>query len=230
MRHIDLFEADITPEMEERFGRVLFGDWQYSKGLTKERERDTEYEKKVFELLQEWFAGGQLDENVQKAMRALSLLKDNYPTILKPDKTEFLYRGLEFAFREPSDDFPDVFELENIKDHDLELKKGTYMSAIDKSKFQIFKVPRTYTYRPEKYAESWTTSLEMAINIFANHFTSDTDEVIYIKARVPMEQRLFGLHFTNTMYGLMKQNEVIRVTTDPIEVEVFVSDSGGQFS
>ena len=231
MRYKDLIE-DITPNLEKKFGRVLFGDFQHTHGIRSDHEKDTEYEEEVFKTLNMWFGGQSSRQEVQATIKGLSKLKDNYPTLLKPEpssKFPYLYRGL-YNFDISTHDYKNAFiqqvrskhasdddniETMNIKTRDADVKKFKPHKQIE-----YIKDSNQAIYKPIYAAESWTVSLKMAVDILVNHFGEPPNDVMILKAKVPDSERLFSLRFTNKVY-VMKQFEVVRVSKQPIKCEIF---------
>ena len=238
-----LFE-DIAPDMEKKFGRVLFGDWQKQHGFRTEKERDTEYEKQIFHYMDSWFKGAHYLEEVQDAMIELSKLKDDYPTLLKPtqrENTKYLYRGVRMNKLEGEmarniwDS--DISHDKKYKDHELpvldvkrrdksDLRDIKHMWSddwIEKqfNKYILYKSKEPILYQSRQTAESWTLSMKSAIDVLVNHFAVRPYDVIVFEAEVPTEERLFSIKFTNKMYSRQKQYEIIRVSDKPIKAQVY---------
>ena len=229
MRARELFEkGTILPDIEKKFGRVLFGDWQYENGVRPEHEQDTEYEERVFTMVQNWFWGKTYDLDIQETLEGLSVLKDNYPTLLKPDSAQrfpYLYRALRMPlpFTEPDRELTKMPmdyepEMSDISIKSRSRVRGTFQQV---QNYQMIDTKQTIMYHPKATAESWTVSLKSALDIQTNHFGNFASKIAVIKAAVPDEERLFKLKFTLKMYQSMKQFEIVRVSDNPIQAEVF---------
>ena len=227
MRARELLEkATVLPGLEEKFGRVLFGDWQYENGVRPEHEQDTEYEERVFTMVQNWFWGSTYAWDIQETLEGLSHLKDNYPTLLKPDSAErfpYLFRALQLPLPLPplnrqETELPKEYDPELS---DISLKSRSLKTLNQVQNYKLVDTKKKITYHPRNTAESWTVSLKSALDIIHNHFGTFPSKVAVIKAAVPDEERLFKLKFTLKMYRSMKQFEIIRVSDNPIEAEVF---------
>ena len=232
MRYRDLIE-NITPDLENKFGRVLFGDWQYKNGIRPDHEKDTEYEEQIFQDINDWYNGGQFTIDSQRAMIELSKLKDNYPTLLKPNpssKFPYLYRGMDISmmydqhkrfFRRGDREVDDEQPI-NFKSRDTNPWRDRRTTS---AKFVKAKEP--INYKPRRTAESWTVSLKLAIDMSVNHFGRQMHHTVIVKAKVPDEERLFKIQVSNKLYPYMKQYEIIRVSEKPIEAELFyLTDPG----
>ena len=211
MRMIDLTEG-IAPHLEKQFGRILFGDWQFTTGLTKHHEPDTNYEKQVYKAVKDWIEGEHNKVKTQNKIIELSRMKDDYPTLLRPDsasKFPKLYRGLyghtaKGKFR----------RINSKSSYTMTLKGGT----------SLYRSELKMEYKPKKLAESWTTSKKAAYEFLKyqqGYF--DPKKVIIIEATVPQDERLFK---TRTMNLLgVKEHEIIRVSKKSLLVTVYYASN-----
>ena len=221
MRLIDLTE-NITPDLEKKFGRVLFGEWQHKKKMRSDREKDTAYEGELLYYVESWFAGKTSGKFVQKRMIELSKIKDNYPTLLLPDPAANfpkLYRGIAKGFKPEETEHYFGQNAKNTKDIHIE-KSGDRKIRMRNQVYQLKKTINSTTYKPKRIAESWTTSVKFAIDILHNHLGEDTLNIVIIEAKVPENERLLNIQTSNNMYS-MKQNEIIRVSNKPIEAKLY---------
>ena len=212
MRLEQLIEKRITPELEKKFGRILFGDFQRQAGLTTKTEKDTKYEREVYDNLYHWIYGEQNIRKVQNNIIELSRLKDNYPTLLKPDSIKRfpkLYRGL-YGDR-----------VRSWGKHE-----GEYVGRVGKRRpAKLMKAKEMIYYKPKRICESWTTSKTSAYEFLKmNRPYFDPRRAIIIEAKVPIEERLFKLKFTNNIHD---ENEVVRVSNKPIDAVVYYLESYG---
>ena len=213
--------TNIPLDIEEKFGRVMFGDWQYENKIRPTREKDTEYEQKVFKYIQKWFIGENQTNEVQDAILELSQLKDNYPTLLKPDPSSrfpYLYRGI-YNYKKYFPNLPEPDYEEIIK---YRTRTTRWRNAeVAQRQTVVIDGEGTTMYEPIKLAESWTISWKSAMDLLINFAHKDPEDCVVFKAKVPDDERLFKLHVTLKMFNYPKQYEVIRVSEKPIEAEVF---------
>ena len=220
--------ADKEEEIRKKFGRVLFGDWQRSERLTKRIEKDTKYEKKIFSLIyNEWFwnntwASAKKNNKVLQTLKELSEIKDNYPTILKPDpvsKYPILYRAL--IVKRTDEDLRKFHKK-------LFTQRKNYEIVDKKFGRVIYKLgEEAHQYKPKKEAESWTISFKHAFkfirsvdtNYGTDYFNAGKPFIIYA-AKVPEEERLFKLKFTNTLFET-PEYEIVRLSNNPIKASMY---------
>ena len=210
-------KADKESEIRKKFGRVLFGDFQYSRELTKEREKDTKYENKIFKYVSDWFYDTGNNLNSIKAMRELSKLKDDYPTILEPDpisKYPALYRAL--LVRRTNKELNKIHKT-------LFAQRKNYQIIGEKGNHIIYKLgDNNHQYKPKREIESWTTTFNNAFKFikkvdsnYGMDYSNAGQPIIIYAAKVPQEERLFKLKFTNKMFDY-PESEVIRISNKPI--------------
>ena len=220
--------ADKEKEIRKKFGRILFGDWQRSERLTRHTEKDTKYERKIFSILyNQWFWNSSWSStkrnNVLNVLEELSELKDNYPTILKPD---------------PASKYPVLYRALIVKRTDKELKKFHKKLFIQRKNYEIVdeKFGRVvyklgdkdvHQYTPKREAESWTISFKHAfkfIRTVSTNYGTDYSNAgrpfIIYAAKVPEEERLFKLRFTNKIFET-PEYEIVRLSNKPIEASMY---------
>lgn len=224
MRLRQIFEKELPPQVEEEFGRVLFGDWQYAQGLRPDHEKDTEYEKMVYHEVVRWFKGAADEEAIQHIMQQLSSVQEYYPTLLKPDSSSrfpWLYRSV--ASMDLKKQFIGKFSPPPTQRKKLNFKSRMRMRAgIEKrSELIINAMPEPVQYKPRQLAESWTVSLQSAIDIQVNYFLENPKHIVIFQAPVPDAERLFKLKFTMKMFTNTKEFEVIRVSNRPINAMLY---------
>ena len=214
-----LMETTLPSDIEEKFGRVLFGDFLRKRG-SDNNEPDTKYEKAIFSFVWAWFKGYHHRDDVQAKIQELSQMKDNYPTLLKPD---------------PASKAPVLYRTIYSDQGTQELDRQIYDNSIAKDTGQLLQLAKPITYTPKRLAESWSSSLESIIEI-SEHYRyhkgmGKFPENYIIGAKIPDNERLFKTDFTNAVYdatkhGLFDQdeimNEVIRVSDRPIQGTVYV--------
>ena len=217
-------------EIRKKFGNILFGNFQDTSGLKRNEERDTKYERAIYQQVRNWFYQAGSKKDIFKALKELSQLKDNYPTILKPDpiaKYPKLYRSL-------------IIGRQSIKLKQMAQKYKNrddieYVGSVNG--YRVFKFNELQEYKPRASVESWTTTLKNAVN-FVKEYNMETlktvdfnnpelNRMFIYEAEVPEEQRLFKLRFTNKMFDY-KESEVIRLSTKPIQANIYFAIKGGR--
>ena len=243
MKLSDIIQEDRIPlTVEKKFGRVLFGDWQFKNGIRSEYEKDSEYEEEVFRQLGYWFRGDGSYWRVQEKIIELSKLQKYYPTLLKPDSSSRfpkLYRGLTVFNTVAENQLGDYFRhfqndkrrytmgKSEVKTRDEITKKLNKSRGVTRQNFNIERSVKKFNYQSRHFAESWTLSLQSAIDISKNHFHRHPNVTVIMEAEVPDEERLLKIRFTNTMYKHQKQYEVIRISNNPIKVNLIkIFDDG----
>lgn len=177
----------------ERFGDILFGS------VRNLPEKDTQYERKVYNRIDQWVAGDFMDGSSQAdvvhIMQELRELKNEFPDVLKPDAT-LLYRGVN---------------SDRIKS--LGLKKEDFKQ---KGEFMVSK--RSVVYKPRSFIQSWTTSAMKAYD-FVDMIRASY-AVIY-KVQFKEDDLLFNSKFLDVV-GNMDQDEIIHIGNDPINAVVMI--------
>ena len=206
MKIIELFENKLSPELEKKFGRILFGEWMQQEGMTRREEPDTRYESSVLDFVRGWCVGRHRDTKVQNKIIELSRIKDDYPTLLMPDslnKYPVLYRALYGK------------QFSKWRHNDNSEKVGKIKSG------NIYKYPKKFEYKPQKICEGWTISKRSAFEFMSGNVAYfDPRKVIILEAEIPLDERLFKIKFLNTLTK-NQESEVIRVSKNPVMANVY---------
>lgn len=217
-------------KIRQKFGDILFGNFQYSVGLQKNKEKDTRYESEIFKQISNWFFQAGSRKDMFKALKELSQLKDMYPTILKPD---------------PISKYPKLYRAIRIKWNSIKLKQLAqeyegredieYVGVVNG--YKVFKFNEPHEYKPKASVESWTTTFKNAINFVKEWNMQEYDRedfndpklnrMFIYEAAVPEEERLFKLRFTNKMFDY-KESEVVRLSGKPIPAIIYLAMKGAR--
>lgn len=174
------------------FENVMFGD------IKKNPEKDTKIEKYIFDMISNYIRSGFMPEKRKLAgiLKKLQQLKNEYSVDLQPPKS-YLYRGLN-------------------------TKREFYKMATSKKKVGKNPVKIKTTYKPKSQIESWTSNERIAKNFM------DENDYRYpgvIKVRSPDDSFILNPKLTNVISNEFlgeQEYEVLRVSTQPIDVEVIL--------
>ena len=166
---------------------------------TKEYEKDTPLEDKVYDLLLEWTQTSRNAKDVYAAKKYFEQAKSQYPEIFSPQSKGIIYRGLSAGLGDIS--FPKKVDF-----NDLEKVKVSKNES-----FYLYKKPIRYT--PRANTESWTTNINVAKEFSGKNgiiLISKIDDSYYMNPKI-----------MNEIYGMKAEDEVIKLGKDFVK-NVFV--------
>jgi hypothetical protein len=171
----------------------LFGEFENFYG--EKVEKDTEYEKQVFQLVQQFvdadYPPDSPKKEFEKVFKELLQCKNKYDAVLAPDNLNKVYRGLNT-------------KVSVLAQNDFEIKS-------ENDDYIILK-DENFLYKPYTNVQSWTTSSTIPEEFVSNLFYENGDyyapTILTIKDPV-QDEFLFDPDFLNTMD--FEEHEVVRI-------------------
>ena len=212
----------IPPEIQQKYGKILFADHERFKQKGTGKEKNTFIENDKFANALDFVTtnfGDKITKDIIKTFEALLKSKKYYPEVLDPGNPKEVLRGFTLTHKLNKQKYDETLKVAKTLKYANRLVNQRKFDGI---KYVI--LPKQMTYKPRTYAESWTVSEQIASGFSAmgyNRKANPPSASVIISCKPPKNELLFNPEFTNTLS--YKEFEVIRLSNKPIKCTAYIA-------
>ena len=211
----------VPPEIQERYGKILFAEHEKFKQKGAGKEENTYIENDKFHALVSFVNsnyGPNITRDIISFFKILVKHKKYYPEVLDPGNPKELLRGITVGWNIDKRKYDEVLKIAKTLKYANRLVN---QRKFDNSKF--IKLPKQITYRPRTYVESWTVSEGIAVGFSGHDYMRRSEPPhagMIISCKPPKSEMLFNPDFTNSL--TFQEHEIVRVSDKPIKCDAYI--------